>query len=97
MLHGERLRIQGIGAKSMHYLTVNPLLATTTPRHNIEAGLDVPVRLAIFEDERGDTKLVYNTPSSLMGGLGNAELTTAARQLDAKLLALGEMVTGVKA
>jgi len=95
--HGEWLRIQGIGAKFMQYIIGNPLIAITMLRHNIEAGLDVPVRLAIFEDERGDTKLVYDTPSSLMGGLGNAELTTAARQLDAKLLALGEMVTGVKA
>lgn len=95
--HGEWLRIQGIEAKFMLYIIGNPLIAITMLRHNIEAGLDVPVRLAIFEDERGDTKLVYNTPSSLMGGLGNAELTTAARQLDAKLLALGEMVTGVKA
>jgi hypothetical protein len=33
---------------------------------------------SIFEDRHGDTKLVYNTLSSLMGGLVNAELGSPA-------------------
>jgi uncharacterized protein (DUF302 family) len=53
-------------------------------RHDIEAGLDVPVRLAIYEHPDGKTRLVFNKPSSLMGGLRNAAVQDAAHKLDAR-------------
>jgi hypothetical protein len=52
------------------------------------------VRLAICEQESGETRLVYNTPSTPMSGLDNAALKAAAEKLDAKMLALAETVTG---
>jgi uncharacterized protein (DUF302 family) len=73
------------------------LIAITMMRHDIEAGLNVPVRLAIYEHPDGKTRLVFNKPSSLMGGLRNAAVQDAAHKLDAKMVALGEAVTGVKA
>jgi len=60
-------------------------------------GLDVPVRLEIHEHPDGKTRLVFNKPSSLMSGLRNAAVQDAAYKLDAKMMALGETVTGVKA
>ena len=58
---------------------------------------DVPVRLAIYEHPDGKTRLVFNKPSSLMSGLRNAAVQDAAYKLDAKMMALGEAVTGVRA
>ena len=66
-------------------------------RHHIEAGLDVPVRLAIYEHPDDKTRLVFNKPSSLMNGLRNVAVQDAAYKLDAKMMALGEAVTGAKA
>ena len=57
----------------------------------------VPVRLAIYEHADGKTRFVFNKPSSLMSGLRNALVQDAAHKLDAKLMALGEAVTGAKA
>jgi hypothetical protein len=41
----------------------------------------------------GKTRLVYDLPSSLMNHIGNTELDTAARNLDAKLARLAIQVT----
>ena len=76
------------------YTIGNPLIAITMMRHDIEAGLDVPVRLAIYEHTDGKTRLVFNKPSSLMSRLRNVAVQDAACRLDAKMMALGETVTG---
>ena len=73
------------------------MIAITMIEHHIEAGLDVPVRLAIYEHPDGRTRLVFNRPSSLMSGLRNEAVHNAALKLDAKMMALGETVTGVQA
>ncbi len=57
----------------------------------------MPVRVLIYEAPSGEVRLGYDLPSSLMSRLDNAEVTAAARKLDAKLAALAERVTGVKA
>jgi hypothetical protein len=52
----------------------------------------------IYEDAKsGTTRFAYDLPSSLMSRLGNADVTSAAWALDAKLAALAELVTGAKA
>ena len=53
----------------IQYTIGNPMIAITMIEHDIEAGLDVPVRLAIYEHADGRTRLVFNKPSSLMSGL----------------------------
>jgi uncharacterized protein (DUF302 family) len=95
--HGEWVSKQGRPTRFVMYTIGNPMIAITMIEHDIEAGLDVPVRLAIYEHPDGRTRLVFNTPSSLMSGLGNAAVTSAARKLDAKMIALGEAVTGATA
>jgi uncharacterized protein (DUF302 family) len=95
--HGEWVTKQGRPTRFMMYTIGNPMIAITMIEHHIEAGLDVPVRLAIYEHPDGKTRLAFNKPSSLMSGLGNAAVHDAALKLDAKMMALGEAVTGAKA
>jgi hypothetical protein len=78
--HGEWVSKQERSTRLLMYTIGNPLIAITMMRHDIEAGLDVPVK-----------------PSSLMSGLRNVAVQDAACKLDAKLMALGEAVTGVRA
>ena len=66
-------------------------------QHDIRAGLNVPVRLLIYEHSDGSTRVAYDLPSSLMSGLGKADVTAAATKLDAKLIALAKTITGVSA
>lgn len=95
--HGEWLTQRGRPTKFLLYTIGNPLIAITMLEHDVEAGLDVPVRLAIYETADGRTRLVFNKPSTLMSGIGNAAVEAAAQKLDAKMMALGEAVTGVSA
>jgi uncharacterized protein (DUF302 family) len=95
--HGEWLTLQGRPTRFIQFTLGNPLIAITMMKHHIEAGLDVPVRLCIYEHPDGKTRLVFNTPSSLMSGLANEEVNAAALKLDAKMMALAEAVTGSKA
>ena len=95
--HGEWVTKRGRPTRFIQYTIGNPMIAITMIEHDIEAGLDVPVRLAIYEHADGKTRLVFNKPSSLMSGLGNEAVHSAALKLDAKMMALGEAVTGTKA
>jgi uncharacterized protein (DUF302 family) len=95
--HGEWVTKQGRQTRFIMYTAGNPMIAITMLEHDIEAGLDVPVRLAIYEHPDGKTRLVFNKPSSLMSSLGNEAVHNAALKLDAKLMELGEAVTGAQA
>jgi len=80
------------------YTIGNPLIARTMLEHDIAAGLNVPVRLMIYEDAASrTTRLTYDLPSSLMSGLQNEKVTAAAKKLDAKLIALAVHATSAKA
>jgi uncharacterized protein (DUF302 family) len=66
--------------------------------HHIAAGLNVPVRLMIYEEPATrTTRLTFDLPSSLMSGLKNEKLAVAAKELDAKLIALAVHATGADA
>jgi hypothetical protein len=62
-------------------------------RHDLTAGLFVPVELILVEEHDGRCSLTYVRPSSLMVVETNDALLAAARQLDAKLQALATKVT----
>jgi uncharacterized protein (DUF302 family) len=93
--HGRWAAFEGHPHKLIMYIIGNPLIAITMIQHDIEAGLDVPVRVAIYEDPDGKTRFVYNKPSTLMSNLTNTALHEAALKLDEKMLALAEHATGV--
>jgi uncharacterized protein (DUF302 family) len=96
--HGAWLARIGLNAKARMYTIGNPLIARTMLEHDIAAGLNVPVRLMIYEDAASrTTRLTYDLPSSLMSGLQNEKVTAAAKKLDAKLIALAVHATSAKA
>src|SRR5271157_4847131 len=95
--HGAWLPRVGLEGKAIIYTIGNPLIAQTMLRHSIEAALNVPVRVLVYEDpktKRGH--FAYDLPSSLMSRLKNAEITAAARLLDDKMAALALHCTGSK-
>lgn len=95
--HSPWLARMGIGGRATTYTIGNPLIAQTMIRHNIEVGLNVPVRVLIYEDAASRTgRIGYDLPSSLMARLKNAEVTTAAKLLDEKLATLASHSTGSK-
>jgi len=96
--HGAWLARIGLKAKARMYTIGNPLIARTMLEHDIAAGLNVPVRLVIYEEPASRiTRLTYDLPSSLMSGLQNEKVTAAAKKLDAKLIALAVRATGAQA
>jgi uncharacterized protein (DUF302 family) len=96
--HGSWMTRVGLKAKARMYTIGNPLIARTMLEHDIAAGLNVPVRLMIYEEPATrTTRVTYDLPSSLMSGLKNEKVTAAAKKLDAKLIALGVHASGAQA
>jgi uncharacterized protein (DUF302 family) len=94
--HGAWSALYGDPFKARLYILGNPLIARTMMQYDLRVGLNVPVRLLIYETAAGEVRLGYDLPSSMMSRLVNADVTAAARKLDAKLAALAERVTGAK-
>ena len=96
--HGSWMTRVGLKAKARMYTIGNPLIARTMLEHDVAAGLNVPVRLMIYEEPATrTTRVAYDLPSSLMSGLKNEKVTAAAKKLDAKLIALGVHASGAQA
>lgn len=91
--HGAWISKAGIEREALRVILGNPLIAITMLRHDVTAGLFAPVELLLLEEGSGSS-LTYVKPSSLMVVEANPELLGAAEQLDAKLAALAEKVTG---
>ncbi|WP_406816796.1 DUF302 domain-containing protein [Mycobacterium sp. M23085] len=91
--HGSWIPKAGIDRKALRVILGNPLIAITMLRHDVTAGLFAPVELLLLEEDEGRSSLTYVKPSSLMVVEQNAELLSAAEQLDAKLAALAAKVT----
>ena len=93
--HGAWLKHIGLSAKAKMYTVGNPLVAATMIKFDLEVGLNVPVRLLIYEHTAtGTVRLAYDLPSSLMSRLHNENVAAAARKLDIKLIALAERAAG---
>jgi uncharacterized protein (DUF302 family) len=87
--HGPWIGIFGIHRKVLRLILGNPLIAITMIRHDINAGLFVPVELLLTDHSDGNgSSLIYVRPSSLIAIDNNADLLTAAKALDDKLEAL---------
>jgi uncharacterized protein (DUF302 family) len=89
--HGSWLGMYGIHRRSVRWIFGNPLIAVTMIRHDMSAGLFVPVEMLITEAEDGaGATLTYLLPSSLMVIEDNPPLRAAAEALDKKVAALVE-------
>ena len=83
--HGALLRLVGQKRKAIQYVVGNPLFALQMTQHDIRAGLYAPLRVLLYEDERGRTCLEYDKPSSLFGQFQNDRISPTASMLDKKL------------
>jgi uncharacterized protein (DUF302 family) len=86
--HGALLRIVGQKRRAVQYVVGNPLVALQMTQHDIRAGLYAPLRVLLYEDERGRTCLEYDKPSSLFGQFNDDRITPVAAMLDRKVEAL---------
>jgi uncharacterized protein (DUF302 family) len=89
--HGALLRLAGQNRKAIQYVVGNPLIAIQMTQHDIRASLYAPLRVLIYENEKGETCVEYDRPSSLFGQFGNDRINPTAAMLDHKL---GTVVTG---
>lgn len=86
--HGSWIPLYNVGSglKCKRVILGNPLIAITMLKHNINAGLFVPVEVLVKEIQGGGTEIIYNLPSGLIAGLNRDEkLVEAAEALDRKL------------
>ncbi len=83
--HGALLSIFGVKKKAIQYIVGNPLIAIQMTRHNLAAGLYAPLRVLVYEDNRGKTCLEYDEPSSLFGQFNDDRIVSVASSLDRKL------------
>jgi uncharacterized protein (DUF302 family) len=86
--HGALLRLAGQKRKAVQYVVGNPLFALQMTQHDIRAGLYAPLRVLLYQDERGRTCLEYDRPSSLFGQYHDDRIAPVAAMLDRKLEAL---------
>jgi uncharacterized protein (DUF302 family) len=84
--HGAWIGKFGIHRRVLRWILGNPLIAITMLRHDIGAGLFVPVEILLTEqlEEQGST-ITYVRPSSLIAVEDNPQLLAAAQALDTKL------------
>jgi uncharacterized protein (DUF302 family) len=83
--HGALLRLAGQKRKAIQYVVGNPLFAIQMTQHDIRASLYAPLRVLLYEDERGRTCLEYDKPSSLFGQFNDDRIASVASMLDRKL------------
>lgn len=84
--HGAWLKKFGLHRRALRWILGNPLIAITMLRHDIGAGLFVPVEILLTDrpEEQGSS-VSYVRPSSAIAIEDNPPLLTAAQALDAKL------------
>ena len=86
--HGALLRLAGQNRKAIQYVVGNPLIALQMTQHDIRASLYAPLRVLIYENEKGEACFEYDKPSSLFGQFGDSHINPIAATLDRKLEAL---------
>ena len=83
--HGALVTLFGKKRRAIQYVVGNPLIAAEMTRHNLAAGLYAPLRVLIYEDDRGRTCLEYDEPSSLVGQFHDDRIASVATTFDRKL------------
>ena len=83
--HGSLLQIFGRRRNALQYEIGNPLTASKMTRYKLSAALYAPLRVVLFEDERGKGVFEYDKPSSFFGQFGDERVTEVGRCLDVEL------------
>ena len=72
-------------AHAMTYVFGNALIAVEMTKHDLRAGLHVPLRLMVEQVAQGRVRVTYDLPSSLIARLGVPAADVVARDLDLKV------------
>jgi hypothetical protein len=83
--HGVLLQVTGRRRKALQYEIGNPHTASKMTRHRLAAGLYAPLRVILYENEKGGSTFEYDQPSSLFGQFDDEQVFAVARGLDAAL------------
>ena len=79
------LQVVGRPRKALQYEIGNSHTATKMTRHRLPAGLYAPLRVFLYEDEKGNSVFEYDKPSSLFGQFDDEQVSLVARGLDVEL------------
>ncbi len=83
--HGDWLQIISGKRNAVQYVIGNVLIATQMTQHELAAGLYAPLRVMLYENDRGTATFEYDRPSSLFGQFGDERVTEVALELDRKI------------
>jgi hypothetical protein len=83
--HGALLQVVGQPRKVVQYEIGNPHTASKMTRHSLAAGLYAPLRVILYENDKGGSVFEYDRPSSLFGQFDDEQISAVARGLDAAL------------
>src|SRR3546814_12818568 len=85
--HGRWLAVMGRQAQALMIVLGNPLIAWTMLRHDVAAGLNVPVRLSIHEAPEGKTRVSSGMPTSLLSLNFAGVLVCLPRKINTNIVA----------
>jgi hypothetical protein len=83
--HGSLLEIVGRPRKAYQYEIGNQITASRMTRHDIRSALYAPLRIVLYEDDRGLAIFEYDRPSSLFGQFADDRVTEVGLELDETL------------
>jgi len=83
--HGSLLQVFGGRRNALQYEIGNPLTSSKMNRYKLSAALYAPLRVVLFEDERGKGVFEYDKPSSFFGQFRDERVTQVSRCLDVEL------------
>lgn len=83
--HGDWLELAGGRRNAIQYVIGNVLIATQMTRIQLPTALYAPLRVVLYENERGTATFEYDRPSTLFGQFGNEQVIAIAKDLDAKI------------
>jgi hypothetical protein len=86
--HGALLQITGSRRNALQYDIGNPLTTSKMTRHQLPAAFYAPLRVVLFEDEKGRGIFEYDKPSCFFGQYGDERVTKVGRYLDDALQAV---------
>jgi len=83
--HGALTAADGQKSKAIQFDIGNPLTAERMTRYRLAAGLYAPLRVILYENERGQAVFEYDLPSSLFGQFGDDRVSAVGVELDKEL------------
>jgi uncharacterized protein (DUF302 family) len=82
---GQLLALAGKPRRVSQYTLGNPLLAIEMIQHEPEVALYAPLRLAVFEEDRGGTRIAYDRFTSVLAPYPHPEIAAIADIVQRKL------------